>query len=101
MKSDNELIEAATKSFENVDVIEENGFSGGGEWITIAIPLAALAVQIAEFIFTHLVKSSKDNESELKKKEKRVVIDPNGDISLYDHSLDEVIEFIKKREMDN
>ena len=97
LKSDDELIKAATSSFNNVDVIEEDGFSGGGEWITIAIPLFALGVQIADFILTHLVKSPQDTESETKKKENRLVVEREGETSLLDSSKEDVIKYVEDK----
>ena len=53
LKSDNELIEQATNSFNDVDVIEEDGFSGE-DFAMIAIPIAQLTLEVIDFICSRL-----------------------------------------------
>lgn len=93
LKSDEELIEQANNSFDNVDVIEEDGFSGE-DFAMIAIPIAQLTLEVIDFICTHLTNSKKDKNIN-NTQEKRVLVSPEGEVVLTGYSQTEVVKILK------
>lgn len=93
LKSDNELIEQVTNSFNDVDVIEEDGFSGE-DFAMIAIPIAQLTLEVIDFICTHLTNPKKDEDNN-NVQEKRVLVSPEGEVTLTGYSQTEVVKILK------
>ena len=98
--SDSQFVEDAKKEFPETEIIKEKHF-GGEEWIVVAIPLIGLTFQIADFVFAHLVKLPKGKDDENDKQDKRVIIRPDGEISVSGYSMDDVIKLLKEMEEDN
>lgn len=96
LKTDDELIEQATNSFNDVDVIEEDGFSGE-DFAMIAIPIAQLTLEVIDFICTHMTNSKKGKENNSNNvQEKRVLVSPEGELSLTGYSQAEVVKILKE-----
>ena len=91
---DLELIDAAQKEYPNADIIEEDSFSGE-EWITIAIPLLELSITIVDFLLVHLSTSQKTDHPQEDVSKKRVIINKNKELSLYNYSAEEVVNILK------
>ncbi len=97
--SDSQFVEETKKEFPKAEIIKEKHF-GGEEWIVVAIPLIGLTFQIADFVFTHLVKP-KEVGDETDRQDKRVIIMPNGEISVNGYSMEDVIKLLKEMEEEN
>lgn len=94
-KSDFGFIEKAKSTFPQAEFIEEDSCTGE-EWITIAIALTGLSIQIVDFVFTHLTKSTEGEQDKKRKCEKRVIITPDDEISLIGYSKNDVIKILEE-----
>ena len=92
-KADSSFIEETKTVFPNTEIIEEVGFSGE-EWIMLAISLAGLSIQIADFLLTHLAKPK--NEESSNESNKRVIITSDGEISIIGYSRDDVVKILEE-----
>ena len=88
-KEDTEMINELKKEFGNDIHYEENkGFSGLEIFITAVVPIAALSIQVIDFLLTHLHNDVTDNK-------KRLLITSDGDIDLRGYSEEEARKIIK------
>lgn len=71
---------------------QKKNFDGMSVICTAIIPVAALTVQVIDFIFTHLAKK---DSIEDKDAGKRVIISEDGSMDLTGYSGDEVEKIIK------
>lgn len=92
-KSDKSFIDDIEKSFPNIERIEEEGFTSE-EWITFSIPIASLTVQIVDFVLNHLTNNK--NAEQATDNEKRVIITPDGEISLIGYSRKDVVRILEE-----
>lgn len=84
-KDDKEFEEAICNTFTDVNVMENFSFSGMEEFLLYMVPIAALTIQIADFILTH-IKDKRDD--------RMVII--NGKKKIFKgYSKDEIIEMLE------
>lgn len=86
-KDDEEFKDIIEKTFPDADEVENFSVSGMEEMVYYIVPIAALVIQIADFICTHFNKRD-DNE-------RYVMIDGKKKI-FKGYSKDEIIEMLGK-----
>ncbi|MBD5118863.1 MAG: hypothetical protein HDT37_07095 [Clostridiales bacterium] len=92
-KDDTELITALEKQFGHTIQCEENkNFDGLDVLLTVAIPIAAVSVQIVDFILSHFYS---DKGKHNNKGKQRVLILPNGSIDLRGYTEKEARRIIE------
>lgn len=77
---------------DNVTYIEERSATGMEILIVAVIPIAALTVQIIDFILTHYV--DKEGKEEPEKRERKIEYSESR-MTLYNYTPDEAIKIIK------
>lgn len=92
-KDDAELISALEKQFGSAIRYEENkNFDGLDILLTVVIPIAAVSVQIVDFILSHFYR---DTEKHSNKGKQRVLILPNGSVDLRGYTEKEARRIIE------
>jgi len=85
-KTDAEFSRLLTDTFSGVDELENFSFSGIGEILLFIVPVAALSVQVVDFILTHVSKN---------KQKGRVVVVKGRKYSFEGYTKKEIIDILK------
>lgn len=89
-RDDNEMIEDLKKEFgEELALTEEYDYIGDTILVYV-IPTAALAVQVLDFIFTHIVDKKTESKKDKQARGKRKVEIDGERISLSEYSAEEI-----------
>lgn len=84
-KDDKEFGEAIYKNFADADELKNFSFSGMEEMILFIVPIAALTIQVIDFVWTHMKDESKD----------RFVIINGRKKYFKNYTKDEIVEILK------
>lgn len=86
-KSDQEFINIMNDNFEEIDECENFSFSGMEELVLFIVPIAALTLQVADFVRTHVSKPKNTG---------RVVIIKGKKYSFEGYTSNEIVEILKE-----
>lgn len=92
-KNDIELIQAIENQFgKNIIYEESKGFGGLEVLLTAIVPVTALTVQIIDFILANFWNKGKEQSNN----NKRIIVDPNGNIDLKGYTEEEARKIIER-----